>query len=112
MYWRVGARKTFPITEELSFTIDCFGDMGNARHFRDQYGAKPGEPGSHYHGGLQALNLVLRLDYSITDYLGIYAFVWQFDIVPDDARDAVKESKAHESRRDLTVGGIGISLNF
>jgi hypothetical protein len=111
-YWCVGARKTIPITEDLSFTVDFFGDLGDARHFYDQYGAKPDEPKSHYHGGLQALNLVLRLDYSITEHIGIYAFIWQFDIVSDEARKAVKESAAHESRRDVTVGGVGISLNF
>ena len=111
-YWCVGARKTISITEDLSFTVDFFGDLGDARHFRDQYGAKPTDPGSHYHSGLQALNLVLRLDYSLTENLGVYALVRQFNIVSDEARKAVKESNAHESLRDVTVVGVGVSLSF
>ena len=59
-----------------------------------------------------ALNLILRLDYAITDYLSVYAFVWQFDVVSDDARDTLKAAKVPEARRDLTVGGVGLSLNF
>ncbi len=111
-YWDVGLRRSFDVVDGLSFTVDFFGDFGDARHFLSQYGPKPGEPGSRYHGGLQALNLVLRLDYKLTDYIGLYAFVWQFDLVSDDARDAVKSAHARESRRDITVGGVGISVNF
>ena len=111
-YWDVGVRKPFALTDALTFTIDFFGDMGDARHYLSQYGAKPGAASSRYHGGLQALNLVLRLDYKITENFGVYAFVWQFDIVADDARDTVKASSAPEAKRDLTVGGVGLSFNF
>ena len=111
-YWDVGLRRSFEVWDDLFFTIDFFGELGDAHHFRAQYGAKPGEPDSRYHGGLQALNLVLRLDYKVTENLGIYGFVWQFDLVSEDARDAVKASPAPESKRDLTVFGVGLSLNF
>ena len=111
-YWDVGLRRSFGLTEDLSFTVDLFGELGDAHHFAAQYGPKPGKPGSRYHGGLQALNLVLRLDYKVTDYFGLYAFAWQFDIVSEDARDAVKASPAPESKRDLAVFGMGMSLSF
>ena len=111
-YWAVGMKRTFGLTEDLFFTVDFFGELGDARHFATQYGPKPDEPGSRYHGGLQALNLILRMDYKVTDYFGIYAFVWQFNLVSEDARDAVKASTAPESKRDLTVFGVGMSLNF
>ena len=111
-YWDVGVKRAFSLTDDLSLTIDFFGELGDARHFASQYGPKPAEPGSRYHGGLQALNLVLRLDYALTENFGVYAQVWQFDIVSDDARDAVKASRAPESKRDLTVFGVGMALNF
>ena len=111
-YWDVGVKRSFGLMDDLTLTVDAFGEFGDARHFLSQYGAKPGSPDSRYHGGLQALNLVLRLDYRLTEYLGVYAFVWQFDIVADDARDAVKASGAPESKRDITVGGVGLALNF
>ena len=111
-YWDVGLLRSFGIVDSLSLTVKAFGELGNARHFRSQYGAKPGEPDSHYHGGLQSLNLVLRLDYKVTEFLSVYAFVWQFDMVSEDARDATKASCAPEAKRDLTVGGVGLSLSF
>ena len=111
-YWDLGLKRSFGVLDDLFLTVDFFGELGDAHHFTAQYGPKPDDPGSRYHGGLQALNLVLRLDYKITENLGIYAFVWQFDLVSDDARDTVKASPAPESKRDLTVFGAGLSLNF
>jgi hypothetical protein len=111
-YWDIGARRSFSLVDNLSLTVDFFGDCGDARHFTSQYGVKPNAPNSRYHGGLMALNLMLRLDWKVTDYLSLYAFVWQFDIVSDEARDTVKATKVPEARRDLTVGGIGLAINF
>lgn len=111
-YWQIGAKRTFALTDDLSLTVDFFGDCGDARHFRDQYGPKPEDPQSRYHGGLMALNLVLRLDYAITDNVGIFAFVHQFDITDADSRDTVKESHAAESKRDLTMCGVGMAVKF
>ncbi len=111
-YWDIGAKRSFALTDDLSFTVDFFGDCGDARHFASQYGPKPDAPSSRYRGGLMALNLVLRLDYKITEYLNVYAFVWQFDVVSDEARDTLKATHLPEARRDLTVGGVGLSLSF
>ena len=41
-----------------------------------------------------------------------YAFVHQFDIVSSAGRDAMEESRAPESRTDLTIGGVGVKVNF
>ncbi|MBQ7189724.1 MAG: hypothetical protein IJR99_09950 [Kiritimatiellae bacterium] len=111
-YWDVGVKRTFGLTDTVSFTLDFFGDFGDARHFALQYGPKPSNPQSNYHGGLQALNLMARLDWKLTEFLSVYTFVWQFDIVSDDARDSLKASNAPESKRDITVGGVGLAVNF
>ena len=55
---------------------------------------------------------MLRLDYAVTEWLGVFAFVHQFDVVSSDARDALDASTTPESRKDLTIGGVGITLNF
>lgn len=111
-YWIVGVKRGFPLLENLVLTVDFFGDLGDHRHFANLYGPKLGNPGGRYHGGLQALNLVFRLDYSLTENIGLFAFVGQFCLVSDDARDAVKSQKVPEARRDLTFGGVGLSLDF
>lgn len=111
-YWCVGAKKTFELTEALSFTIDFAGHLGNASHFRRMFGPDSDEPDSSWKAGIHAVTLVFRFDYRLTDYLGLYAFVGQLDIIDDDARDAVKASTAKEAKRDLTYGGVGVALDF
>lgn len=109
-YWIVGAKRGFSLIEDLTFTVDFYGDLGDHRHFVNLYGST--DPDRGYHGGLQALNLVLRLDYSITKNIGIFAFAGQFCLVSEDARAAVKDTKDPEARRDLTFGGAGVSIDF
>lgn len=111
-YWVVGVKRAFELCDGLTFTADFFGDLGDSRHFANLYGPNGVKPGANYHGGLQALNLVLRLDYRLAEHIGIFAFVGQFCLVSDDARDAVKSMKIPEARRDLTYGGVGLALDF
>lgn len=59
-----------------------------------------------------ALNLILRLDYAVTENFGIFAFVHQFDVVSSDARATLGASSRPETVKDITIGGVGISLNF
>jgi len=111
-YWAVGVKRSFELCDGLTFTADFFGDLGNSRHYKNLYGPKMTKPGASYRAGLQALNLVLRLDYRLAEHIGLFAFVGQFCLVSDEARSAVKSMKIPEARRDLTYGGIGLSLDF
>ena len=54
-----------------------------ARHLRSQYGPNPHGDGSYSHG-IMALNLLIRLDYAVADWLGLYGFIHQFDTVNSD----------------------------
>ena len=109
-YWEVGLTRSWKFLEDFTFTATVFGELGDSRHFAAQYGANP--HGGRYSDGLMALNLVLRLDYAVTEWLGVFAFVHQFDVVSSDARDALDNDKSPQSRKDLTIGGVGVTLNF
>ena len=111
-YWIVGVKRPFEILEDLTFTADFFCDIGDGRHFSNLYGPKRHSPDSSYRSGLQALNLVFRLDYRLIDHVSVFAFIGQFTLVSDDARDAVKAIKTPEARRDMTYGGVGLSVDF
>lgn len=111
-YWVVGVKRSFDIMENLSLTVDFFGDIGDRRHFSNLYGNYGKAPGEGWRGGLQALNLVFRLDYALNEYVGLFAFVWQFCLVRDDARDAIKAKDGPEMRRDVTYGGVGVCVSF
>lgn len=109
-YWDVGLTRSWKFLEDFTFTATVFGELGDSRHFAAQYGANP--HGGRYSDGLMALNLMLRLDYAVTEWFGVFAFVHQFDVVSSDARDALDASTTPESRKDLTIGGVGVVLNF
>ena len=111
-YWDVGIRRSFEICERLTFTAQFFGELGDSRHFAAQYGANPNARSGGYSDGLMALNLLLRLDYAITEEFGVFAFVHQFDVVNDDARAALDANTNPESLKDLTMFGVGITLKF
>ena len=110
-YWEVGLTRSWKFLEDFTFTATAFGEFGDSRHFAAQYGANPHGSG-RYSDGLMALNLMLRLDYAVTEWLGVFAFVHQFDVVSSDARAALDASTTPESRKDLTIGGVGVTLNF
>ncbi len=110
-YWDVGLTRSWKFLEYFTFTATFFGEFGDSRHFAAQYGANPHGNG-RYSDGLMALNLLLRLDYAVTENFGIFAFVHQFDVVSSDARAALGASSKPETVKDLTIGGIGVQLNF
>ena len=110
-YWEVGLIRSWKFLDDFTFTATVFGELGDSRHFAAQYGANPHGSG-RYSDGLMALNLMLRLDYAVTEWLGVFAFVHQFDVVSSDARAALDASTTPESRKDLTIGGVGVALNF
>ena len=111
-YWDVGLERSWQLLDRLTLTARVFGELGDARHFRAQYGANPNAADGRYSHGLMALNLLLRLDYAVTDWLSVFAFVHQFDVVASDARDALDASSAPESIKDLTIGGVGLTFKF
>jgi len=110
-YWDVGLTRSWKFLDDFTFTATAFGEFGDSRHFAAQYGANPNGSG-RYSDGLMALNLLLRLDYAVSENFGIFAFVHQFDVVSSDARDALGASSRPETVKDLTMGGIGIELKF
>ena len=109
-FWCIGVKRSFEIIDKLTFTIDFFGDLGDRRHYQNLYGPKAG--GRDYRGGLKDLTLVGRLDYAVVEHVNIFAFVGQFCLVSDDARDAVKGMHVPEAKRDLTFGGVGVAVEF
>ena len=110
-YWDVGLTRSWKFLDDFTFTATAFGEFGDSRHFAAQYGANPHGSG-RYADGLMALNLMLRLDYAISENFGLFAFVHQFDVVSSDARAALDRDTSPQSRKDMTIFGVGVSVNF
>ena len=112
-YWIFGVKRSFPLfADGLELTLDFFGDLGDARHCRNIFGPKPHDPSSNYHGGIQSLNFVVRLDYAVTDWLNVFAFVGEYSLVDEAGRRTVKARRDIDGIRDLAYGGCVLSLSF
>ena len=72
---------------------------------------RPHGDGSYSHG-IMALNLLIRLDYAVADWLGLYGFIHQFDTANSDGRDALDANTNPESLKDLTIFGVGAMVKF
>ncbi len=111
-YWAVGLRRTWSLAEKWTLFTKFYGDFGDAHHSRAVYGANPNRWDGKYRSGLTALNLYLRLDYSLTSWMNLFIFLHQFDVVRSDARDAIDRSSSIEATKDLLMYGMGVTLNF
>ena len=58
------------------------------------------------------MNLVLGVEYMLSDNLKAYASVRHFALVSGDARASVKASSAPEAKRDLTIATVGMAVSF
>lgn len=111
-YWDVGLKRSWELCERLMMTAILFGEFGDARHFAAQYGANVNSRDGEYSAGLMALNLMLRLDYAVTDWFGVYAFYHQFDVLDGDARETLDRSTVPEAKKDWPMFGIGVEISF
>lgn len=112
LFWVVGLKRSFSLTDDLSLTLDLSGDLGDNSHYVNLYGPRGGVDGARYTGGLKDLMFVARLDYALVDHVSLFAFVGQFCLVSSDARDAIGSLSGPESRRDITFGGAGVAIDF
>ena len=104
--WDVGVFRRFALAEGLSLTPKVYCEFGDGHHFEKQYGVRD-------HGcGLQALNVELRLDYALSDYLGLYAGLQEFVLVDPEARSAFRQSSAVQSVTELTIFTVGVYVKY
>ena len=113
LYWIAGVKRSFPIVKDkLDLTLDFFGDFGDARHCMNIFGPKPHDPSSNYHGGIQSLNAVVRLDYHVAKHVNVFAFVAEYSVIDEAGRRALKARRDLDGIRDIVYGGVGLSLEF
>ena len=108
-YFKVGLHKPLDVLEDLTFTPGVYMELADQKTFVQRYGKREG--GGNYRTGPQALNVVLRFDYKLTDWLKLYASVTQFDIVSPQARHNTS-GYGKVAKRDITYMTVGVSLTY
>lgn len=108
-YFKVGVHKSWEIFEDLAFTPGVYMELADQKTFVQRYGKREG--GGNYRTGPQALNVVLRFDYKLTDWLKLYASVTQFDIVSPQARRNTS-GYGKVAKRDIAYMTVGVSFMY
>ena len=110
LYFKVGARRRFPVAGGLSVTPSLFAEGGSSRSNRRTLGERPG--GDKWGSGVSSASFRLELGWSICNGLSAFAFVDLYEIVGGDARRANAESSYRCAHNDWTHCGGGVRLRF
>lgn len=117
-YWEVGLKRDFALTDQLVLTVNLFSELSDGRQPESAYGPDPySETGEErYPRGFLALDADVRLAYYLTEWMSVYVYVHQFDVVSGELRDAIDwyhdTYDMPEMKKDLTYGGVGLRIRF
>ena len=108
---KAGLRKSFEISDSLTFSLFVEGAWMDRRRFSIRYGGEPGR--NTFGGGAVAFVLSgVRLDWKIADNVSLFASYTQYDIVNSQARDLVRSRGRYCDKCDWPIGKIGLSYSF
>ena len=108
---KAGLKKSFEISESLTFSIFAEGAWMDKRRFCIRYGEEPDR--NTFGGGAVAFVLSgVRLDWKMTDRVAFFVSYTQYDLVNSQARSAVKRRGRYCDKCDWPIGKIGLSYLF
>ena len=110
LYFKVGARRRFPIVGELYVTPSAFAEGGSSRNNKRVFGAKP--DGGSWSPGVASVSFRLELVWRICDSVSAFAFAEQYEIVGGEARRANDANSYRCAHNDWTLGGVGMRFRF
>ena len=110
LYFKVGVRKKLSFLEDFYLTPSVYAEGGSSRYCRRVVGTRP--DGERWHSGVTSVTLRLELGWSVCEHVSAFTFVEQYEIVGQDARDAIDESTYRCAHKDWTLGGIGCRIRF
>jgi len=112
-YWycKFGIRRAFSFCRVLYVTPSVFLEGGNDRNFNRVIGRNVNGSGwSEW--GVSSVSARLELGWKICKWATAFAYVEQYEIVGEDARDSNAASSYLCAHNDWTLGGVGVRLRF
>jgi len=111
LYFKIGARRRFAVWKGLSLTPSVFVEGGNARNQKRVFGKNVAGDGWGA-GGAGSVSFRLEASWRFCDECSVFAFVEQYEVVGDDARETNAKSSYLCAHNDWTHGGVGVRLRF
>ena len=109
-YFKFGVRRRFPIWEGLSATPSVFAEGGSSKCVKRIVGKKPG--GGEWRDDVSAVSFRLELNWSISEYMALFAYAEQYMVVGSDMREANGANPYRCAHNDWTHGGFGARFKF
>ena len=110
-YFRVGVRRKCRFLDEFYATPEVHVDGGNSRNYRRVFGENiNGEDWGV--GGISSVTLRLEVGWELCENFTFFAFVEQYDIIGNDARDTNAASANPCAHNDWTFGGVGFRMRL
>lgn len=108
---KAGLRKSFEISEALTFSIFAEGAWMDKRRFSLRYGSEP-EKDTIGGGAFAFILSGVRLDWAMSDSVTLFASYTQYDLVNSQARDLVRSRGRYCDKCDWPIARIGLSYSF
>ena len=110
-YFRAGVRRKFRFLDDFYATPEVYVDGGNDRNYRRVIGenSNGGDWGA---GGVSSLTFRLELGWELNANFTVFAFVEQYEVTGDAARETNAKSSYECAHNDWTHGGVGVKIHF
>ena len=110
-YFRAGVRRKCRFLDCFYVTPEVYVDGGNGRNFRRVFGenVNGGDWGA---GGVSSLTFRLEAGWEVNGNFSLFAFVEQYEVMSEAARDTYAVSSNPCDHNDWTHGGVGLRLRF
>ena len=111
LYCKAGVRRRFPVWESLYVTPSVFVEGGNERNIERVVGKNVNGDG-YGAGGASSVSFRLETGWKFNDNFTVFAYVEQYEVVGEDARDTNAASSYKCAHNDWTHGGVGVRMKF
>ena len=112
-YFRIGVRRKCRFLERFYVTPEICVDGGNSRNYRRVIGTNVNDrDGDWGHGGVSSITFRLEAGWEINANFTLFAFVEQYEVTGEDARDSNAASSNPCAHNDWTLGGVGLRMWF
>ncbi|MBR4170169.1 MAG: hypothetical protein IKR48_00800 [Kiritimatiellae bacterium] len=111
MYFKSGVRKRIELWKGLYVTPSVFVEGGNGRNLKRVLGHNRCDD-DWGNGGVSSATARLELGWKFNQYITLFTFVEQYEIVGHDARTTNGASTYRCAHNDWTLGGAGLRIKF
>ena len=108
--FRLGVKRSFPLTEQLSIVPIVWLDGGSDRWNVQRFGHTDGQ--ERIGRGFNSCSLKLLFNYHLADYIDVYCGVMGYFVVDDDIRAELDANPSREAKSECVIFSTGLRFSL